>query len=305
MNELVSIDDLDPPTINSSAVGSYTIANTELLEARRISAFAAGVYEQSENYFDDTRRHGLAVHPAIAFSLQWNARFRLGVASDSEQKPIVGVHAGTDFVIHKPFRVGRAVTTQGRLIAFKQVKSGVFSVERYRMTDASGDLLAELDINYIILRARLTGGDVALETIATPPALPVGVNEPAWSKEIFIPFSMPYHYTACADIFAPIHTSKRAAQAAGFPNIILHGSATKAIALGEIINARFDGDPTRIKRLYGQLRGIVSPNTHIRVQVTAVDEVGDDLQVFFQVLNENDEPAVANGLIVGRRTGVK
>lgn len=47
-----------------------------------------------------------------------------------------------------------AITTQGRLVARRQIVPGVYSVDRYRMTNGDGQLVAELDYNGII-----RGGD--------------------------------------------------------------------------------------------------------------------------------------------------
>jgi len=65
-----------------------------------------------------------------------------------------GVHAETDLRVFKPFRLGEAITTQGRLVARRQIVPGVYSVDRYRMTNGDGQLVAELDYNGII-----RGGD--------------------------------------------------------------------------------------------------------------------------------------------------
>jgi len=66
-----------PGVISVDEVGCYTIATTSLLSARRIMAYAAAISDTNEAYFDDLRSDGLSVHPAICFSLQWNARFLL------------------------------------------------------------------------------------------------------------------------------------------------------------------------------------------------------------------------------------
>ncbi|MEO2176242.1 MAG: hypothetical protein ABGY96_19330, partial [bacterium] len=95
--------DEGPGEITTTEVGSYTVAKTVLLDARRIMAYAAGINDINEAYFDDTRSGGLNVHPGICFSLQWNSRFRIDQPTNYRAAPF-GVHAETDLRIHQPFR---------------------------------------------------------------------------------------------------------------------------------------------------------------------------------------------------------
>ena len=87
------------------------------------------------------------------------------------------------------------------------------------------------------------------------------------------------------------------AKAAGLPDIILHGSATKAIGLMAIVDECLDGDADRVTRLIGQLRGMVLMDTKVVVESWAEDIVGDEMRIAFRVLNEAGEPAVSNGVI--------
>jgi len=144
--------------IESSDVGRRTIANSELLDARRTIAYAAGINEENQAYFDDTRPGGLTVHPGIAFALQWNSYRRLG-AQIGSPTPTVGVHTETDLRIHRPFEGGMEITSQGRLIALRQTKSGVIIVDRFRMTDGRGELIAELDMSVLVFDAVLNEDD--------------------------------------------------------------------------------------------------------------------------------------------------
>jgi len=291
-----------PLTIDAAQVGRYTIAKSALLDARRVLAFAAGVIESGETYMDDLRPGGLAVHPGIAFSLQFEAQGQLGVAAGHAEDWIAAVHAETDLRLHAPFQVGQQVTTQGRLIGRKQISAGVHNVERYRMVDSTGVLLAEMDFNLIFRGATLRGGDVQLEPTPVRPLRP-NAAPPKVLREIFIPRLALHHYTACSNIYAPIHTERRVARAAGFSDIILHGSATKAIAMSALIDAHFGGDPRRIERLYGQLRAVVQAGTSIMIETLAVVEEGERSTIFFRVLNHEGAEAVANGFVIGRTEG--
>jgi len=281
-----------------SEVGHFTIASTVMLDSRRIMAYAAGINDANEAYFDDTRSGGLNVHPGISFSLQWGSRFHIDIPPNRRAAPY-GVHAETDLRIYQPFKHGEAVTTQGRIVGRKQIPPGVYTVERYRMTNSAGVLLAELDYNGITRGAVLNGDDAMLEDNPDQPTCDQISNDIIWSEDVFIPVHAGQQYTECADIYNPIHTEPSVAKAAGLPDIILHGSATKAIALTQVINHCFEGDASRITRLCGQLRGMVLMDTTIRVQCVHEQVSNNERQVFFRVLNQEDQLAIANGVVVG------
>ena len=293
-----------PGKVSVAELGCYTIAKTTLLDARRIMAYAAAIDDTNEAYFDDLRQGGLSVHPAICFSLQWNARFLPDRKLDRRTVSF-GVHADTDLRIYAPFKQGEAITTQGRLVQRKQIKPGVYSVDRYRMTNGDGELKAELDYNVITRGAILDGEDTEIEPSPARPAAKNLSDEPVWVEKIDIPLHAGQKYTECAEIYNPIHTEPSAAKRVGLPGIILHGSATKAYALSQIINRCFAGDARRITRLTGQLKGMVLMDSHIKVECLAMQQSEGETQVFFQVLNDQGQPAVANGIVCGKTKATK
>ena len=185
-------------------------------------------------------------------------------------------------------------------MARRQIGPGVYSVERYRMVNSDGVLIAELDYNGITRGGILTGGAIELEPSPELPSCPPINGEPLWTKEIYISTHFGQQYTECADIYNPIHTEPSVAKAAGLPGVILHGSATKALALTQVINHCFEGDARRITRLCGQLRGMILMDSTIQVQCLLTQVVDGDIQVFFRVLNAAGEEAIANGLVVGK-----
>ena len=288
--------EVGPGAISTDDVGTTTIAKTTLLDSRTTMAYASGINDVNPRYFNDLQEQGLMVHPCIAFSLQWSSRFR----PDRKIDPRIaafGVHASTDLRIHRPFRAGEAITTQGRLIQKKQLPPGVYNVEKYRMVASNGELVAELYYNGITRGATLEGKDVVLEEELDSPAVGEFGTKPLWTKEFPVRLHAGQQYTECANIYNPIHTEPSVAKAAGLPNIILHGSATKAIGLMAIVDECLDGDADRVTRLIGQLRGMVLMDTKVVVESWAEDIVGDEIRIAFRVLNEAGEPAVSNGVI--------
>ena len=289
-----------PGALETTHVGTFGIAKTTLLDKRFTMAYAAGISDDNEAYFNDDRAGSPKVHPCIAFSLQWAARFR----PDQSQDPNVasfGVHASTDLVVHRPFKSGEAITTQGQLLQMRQISPGVYNVDLYRMTSSTGELVAELYYNGITRGATLIGADAVVGEELPPAKLSGVVSEtPLWKKEIFIPLHAAQQYTECAQIYNPIHTEPSVAKAAGLPDMILHGSATKALALTAIIGQYFNGNPEHVTRLFGQLRGMVLMNTSIQIEVLAEQRRDDTLTLVFRVVNSDGQLAISNGVVTGR-----
>ena len=283
-----------------SDVGRYTVAKTFEVDARAITAFAAGVSDDNPRYLDDDRDGGLIAHPGMVFSWQWNSRFMPDVELDLALVRR-GVQAWLDVRFERAAREGDVITSQGRTIAVRQTRPGVLSVQRYEMRDSQGDLVATLDSGGITRGARLEGED---QEIASAPPLPQRQSEggdPLWSVELPIDRFAPHVYTESADIWNPIHTERRVALAAGLPDIILHGSANILIALRELINRCWDGDPSRLRRFAGQFRGMVIPGRPVTVRALERREEDGGEVVFFEMLNHEGAAAITNGVAVAER----
>ena len=302
MAQGTAVDEVEangPGELTTDDVGVLSVAQTTVLSTRYTMAYAAGINESTPGYYDDLREGGALIHPGIVFSLQWASRARPDQPVNWRAAPY-GVHASTDLRIHRPFRPGEAITTQGRVVAKKQLKPGVFVLDRYRMTSSSGELVAELDYNGITRGATLSGAAVSIESEHESPTFGAVAESPIWREEILVPPQAAQQYTECAQIYNPIHTEPSVAKAAGLPDIILHGSATKAMALSAVIARAFDGDPARITRLVGQLRAMVLLNTVMTVEALAEEVVGDEKRVLFRALTETGDTAIANGIVCGK-----
>ena len=294
----MSRDETGPGILSTDGVGLNSIAKTTLIDTRYAMAYAAAVNDVNPAYFDDLATGGVKVHPGIAFALQWPSRFRPDQKPNPRAAPY-GVHASTDLTIHRPFRTGEAVTTQGKTIQMRLTRPGVYNVDRYRMTASNGELIAELYYNGITRGATLAGPAAIVDE---EPAWPE-ISAPAaaiWCEEVPVALHAAQQYTECAQIYNPIHTEPSVAKAAGLPGIILHGSATKAMSLSVVINRCFGGDAARITRLCGQLRAMVLMDTTIAVEALAEEVVDGEKRVLFRTVTEDGQPAIRNGIVCGR-----
>lgn len=298
-----------PFTIATSQVGHRTIALTTELTTRRLLAFVAGIGEWESRYSDDLRAGGLLGHPGLVESLMWNARHVPDDEMDPRAIPF-GVHAATDWRFRRAFRAGDVITTQGETIAVRQIPPGVISTTRYRFVDSGGEEVAVMDTRAILRGLRTDGPDrvgAEVPDLATP-ASPGDPGDPVWSREIPILPEAAQIYTACADIYNPIHTERAYAQAAGLPDPILHGSATFAFSLRELMRQFLGNDAERLRRVAGQFRSMVTLGEPITVRALGEAPVsegtaypggtGGDRVVFWETRNAQGATAVANGVLV-------
>ena len=192
-----------PGVLTTVDVGLSSIANTTLISTRYAMAYAAGINDSNASYFDDEAPDGVKVHPAIAFALQWTSRFRPDQPPNLRAAPY-GVHASTDLRIHRPFRTGEATTTQGKLIQKRQIRPGVYHVDRHRMTASNGELVAQLYYNGITRGATLAGPDAIVDEEPAWAELPSASETVQWRQELPIGLHAAQQYTECSQIYNPI-----------------------------------------------------------------------------------------------------
>ena len=280
-----------------ASVGNYTVAKSFEVTARAITAYAGGVGDFNPVYFEDDRPGGLIAHPGMVFTWQWNSRFTPDQHLDL-QLVRRGVQSWLDVRFNRPIREGDIITSQGQSIAVKQIRPGVLSTQRFTFRDSSGETVAIMDSSGITRGAELDGDEAELESAPPLPQRSTNADAPVWTTTLPIDPQAPHVYTECADIWNPIHTERKVALAAGLPDIILHGSASLIIALREVINRSFDGDPTCLRRFAGQFRGMVIPGRPVTVHALEERDEGDRKIVFFEMLNDQGQSAIANGVAV-------
>ena len=122
---------------------------------------------------------------------------------------------------------------------------------------------------------------MVLEAELDPPTVGESALEPLWTKELVVGLHAGQQYTECANIYNPIHTEPSVAKAAGLPDIILHGSATKAMALMAVVDECLSGNADRVTRLTGQLRGMVLMDTKVKVECLAEEVVEGEVRIAF------------------------
>ena len=137
-----------------------------------------------------------------------------------------------------------------------------------------------------------------------PPPLP-DASRDGGPIEVQVPLSAvaAHVYTECARIWNPIHTDPTVARQAGLPGIILHGTANLAHGVSAVIAQFAPGQPERVRRITGRFAAMVALPSTLTVRMWAPDSSQSDGEsatavIAFEVLNEQGEPAVRDGLVV-------
>lgn len=260
--------------LDTRMVGESTQAFSHDVDARWIMAYAAGLGDLNPCYMD-TQSVNVRAHPVFPVCLEWpvihSSRALPGYESATSEEGARGVHAAHDLHLYRPIQAGETLTTQATIISLKAIKPGAAQMTRLDTTDAKGELVCRTYQLGISRGVAVTGEPAEVEAA---PALPVrsGSSGQAASHAIEIPAGAAHVYTECARIWNPIHTDRAVALAAGLPDIILHGTATMALAISRLVDEYLDGRPERVKRLGGRFAAMVLMPSTLSLEVAAMTE---------------------------------
>ncbi len=281
--------------LSTEMVGQQTAPLEHQVDARWLMAYAAGLNDTLDCYLD-TSAGAVLAHPVFPVCPEWpvilNVREMAGGQTLSPAEAARGVHAAHDLHIFKPIKAGDHITTTATMIGINQIKPGAAYTLRLDTHDAnSGDLLAQTYQLGIYRGVNVAGDNNNLES---PPALPQ-LSELANGQveKIDVSAGAAHIYTECARIWNPIHTDRKVAIDAGLPDIILHGTATLALAVSSLVKKYAGGDPTLVKRLGGRFAAMVLPPS----QIVIVSDISGNT-ITFQVHNAQGELAISNGFMV-------
>ena len=259
---------------------------------RRLLAYAAGLGATAAATFDDDRDGGIVAVPPFCVCLEWpvvSSPAAAGLYGTRPEESRRGVHASQDSFFHRPLRPGDEVETRGRIVAVEATRAGALTTTKLETVDAgTGEPLVTSWSRSVFRGVEVAGADEVLEAAPTVAA----AGAPPGAAAVTIPVSreLPHVYTECARIWNPIHTERRVALAAGLPDIILHGTATWALAGCEILRLYADGDPAALRRLHGRFRAMVVPGSEIVLR-----HWRDGDAVAFEVETDAGRPAVSHG----------
>jgi len=293
--------------LNSALVGHSTDALIHLVDARWLMAYAAALGDFNPCYMD-TQKHPVVAHPVFPVCPEWpvilntrdlDARDSGSTTSLSAEESARGVHAAHDLHIYQPITAGDRIATTATMVGIKAIKPGAAYTMRLDTVNVDTNVLVARTYQLGIYRGvAITGGDRSIEQA---PELPLFENlaEPE-TFQIDIAQGAAHTYTECARIWNPIHTDRAIALAAGLPDIILHGTATLALAISKIVNHFADGDPSCVQRLGGRFSAMISMPSTITLRAKCTDGI-----VSFEVINAQGKVAISGGFVEFNHLGKK
>ena len=279
-------------------VGATVGPLTQEIDARWLMAYAAGLGETDPAYLDTRRPGGLVAHPLFPVSYEWPLAVESRARQLGDEIALRGVHATHDLTLHRPARAGERLTTTATVVAVAPRRAGAYVLTRYETRDTLGERVSTTDYGSVYL-------GVDCEPDGAPPSAPwergrASRDElrPEWSEEIPIAATLAHVYSECARIWNPIHTDRAVAHAAGLPDIILHGTATLALAVSAVLSHAPAASARSVRRISCRFSGMVRLPSTITVRGGKPSEHDDGNVVRFQVLDVDGRPAVTQGAVI-------
>ena len=234
------------------------------IDARWLMAYAAGLGETDPRYYDTLASGGPAAHPLFPVCYEWPAMLALRErATPGEAIAIRGVHATHDLTLHRPPRAGDTLCTTARVTGLEHRRAGTLMTVRQETVDAAGRPVSTTDYGSVYRDVGFEGEDSGLRSEARG-----GLEMPAGAVELPVAVSagLAHVYTECARIWNPIHTDIAVARGAGLPDIILHGTATLALAVSRVLH-HAAADPRAVSRVCARFTGMVRLPSSLTVRV--------------------------------------
>ena len=263
---------MSPVTLDTARLAGLELGPRAVtIDARWLMAYAAALGETDPRYYDTTRAGGPVAHPLFAVCYEWPLALALRARAFDETIAQLGVHATHSLVIHRPPQAGEVLRVSAQVVGARRVRAGTLIVMRFTTTDRSGVAVTTTDHSSVYRGVDLTGDDVTPAT-SRPNASHSAVPTPRWEAPIDIPLQLAHVYTECARIYNPIHTDAAVALNAGLPGIILHGTATLALAVSRIVGHDLGGDPARVRGVDARFSGMVRLPSRFAVRAYAADD---------------------------------
>lgn len=274
-------------------------------------AYAAGIGDVRPVLLDPTRLGGIVAHPLFVVAPEWPVLLAVARVPPLDRLTSAerarGVHARHDLHVHRPIVPGDELTTTATVVGMERRRSGVLQTVRLSTVDADHAPVATTWQGSMFLGFDLDGDEVVPDP--GPDPLP-GVRtecEPtapdARTVETHdVGRGAAHVYSECARIWNPIHTDTSVAAAAGLPDIILHGTATLAMAVSDVVDRFADGDPARIRRVAASFTGMVLLPSRIEVRLADSGRADGDVAVSVEVVAVGEDgvatTAIRSGTVV-------
>lgn len=278
-----------PPRLSADIVGVEIGPLAQRVDARWLMAYAAGLGERDPRYFETRGAGGPMAHPMFPVCFEWPAALAIRAKTIADDLAPLSVHATHHLAIARPPRAGDTLLTTARVIGIERRRAGALVTTRFTTVDEHGDARTQTDYGSVYRGVEIEGDR---ETAAPRPARIDGDGAVAWTERVDLDARAAHVYTECARIWNPIHTDIASARAAGLPGLILHGTATLALAVSRLLARDLGGDATRVIEVAARFTGRVPLPS--RVTVRRRGDAGRSIA--FDAVDDEDTIVLAGGI---------
>lgn len=264
------------------------------VDTRWLMAFAAGIDETAPIYLDTLRPEGIVAHPLFPVCYEWPVLVAIRTETVPDQLYLRSVHATHDMTIHRLPRAGEQLATTATIVSVEARKPGAYLVTRLETVDGSGGPVTATDYGTLYLGVEVEGPAASPGTTARGAEAgrhPLDTGGKSWEASVSIPGNLAHVYSECSRIWNPIHTDREVAVRAGLPDIILHGTATLALAISRVLGHEGE-DPGRVRRIACRFRAMVLMPSIFTIRGSRSGE-----ECHFRVVTAEGRPAVEQGLV--------
>jgi len=288
--------------LESSLVGTKIGPASTEVDARWTMAYAAALEDYLPCYLDTRRADGIVTHPVFPVCIEWPAAIALHEKMRSsklaQSEAACGVHATYDVTLHRAIRPPERLTTTLTLAAVQRLKPGAYELMRFETVDAQGRPVCTTWYGTIYRGVEVDGPDRPAADAPAPLHAPNAGDTERAEIPIAISAGAAHVYTECARIWNPVHTDSVVAAAAGLPAIILHGTATMAMAVSKIVAAEAGYNPERVRRVHGRFAAMVLMPSMATVRINSRTPASGSEAVSFDVLNADGSRAIRDGMVL-------
>jgi acyl dehydratase len=278
-----------PPAIDAGIVGLTVGPIASSIDARWLMAYAAAVGETDARYYDTTASSGPLAHPLFPVCYEWPVAVALRAKGTDAALAPLSVHALHKLVVHRPPRAGDSLRTTARVIAVQRRRRGTLVVSRYTTVDRTGVPVSTTDYGSLYRGVDLRGNEAGPQWDAAGG----DDGDVRWTDPVNVAAQAAHVYTEGARIHNPIHTDIAAARSAGLAALILHGTATLALAVSRVVARDLAGDPSAVRGVAGRFTGMVTMPTTLTVR--GRDARGE--RIAFDALDPGGHPVLSDGVV--------
>jgi acyl dehydratase len=296
--------------IPASVVGITVGPREQEIDARWLMAYAAALGERAPEYFDTTRPGGILAHPLFPVCYEWPLALDVRAKALPDDIAVRGVHATHRLTLHRPLRPGDRLRTTATVAMLERRTPGAYMVLRMETADAAGRPVTTTEYGSLYLGVDCESQDAPPDTLSPQGRGPgegsgaegwsgtEGSSAEGWSTEVAIAPTLAHVYTECARIWNPIHTDRAVALGAGLPDIILHGTATLALAISQALRRLEHGSAAAVRGVGCRFGAMVRLPSRLVVRGRAPERSPEGRVVRFEALADDGRPAVRDGYII-------